>query len=230
MSSDSNIIDYRGVEIHRKEHVVLKSVDFSVKPGELLFLTGKVGSGKSSLLKSVYGEVPIEDGEAEVLGYDLTKLKAKQIAPLRRKIGIVFQDFRLLGDRSVRDNLDFVLRATGWKDVNQREDQITGVLKRVGMENKGSKLPHELSGGEQQMVVIARAILNNPELILADEPTGNLDPEATVQVMKCLREISSKGTAVVVATHNMSLIGSCKARIYDCSDKGVREIKISIDN
>ena len=170
-----SIVKYENVEILRKEHVVLKSVNLTIEPGQFTYIIGKVGSGKSSLLKSMYAEIPIESGEAKVLEYDLTTLKRKQIPMLRREIGIVFQDFQLLTDRTVYDNLMFVLQATGWKDKTEMDDRIEEVLKEVGMLTKSYKMPHELSGGEQQRIVIARALLNKPKLILADEPTGNLD-------------------------------------------------------
>ncbi|WP_302314143.1 cell division ATP-binding protein FtsE, partial [uncultured Muribaculum sp.] len=169
-----SIVKYENVEILRKEHVVLKSVNLTIEPGQFTYIIGKVGSGKSSLLKSMYAEIPIESGEAKVLEYDLTTLKRKQIPMLRREIGIVFQDFQLLTDRTVYDNLMFVLQATGWKDKTEMDDRIEEVLKEVGMLTKSYKMPHELSGGEQQRIVIARALLNKPKLILADEPTGNL--------------------------------------------------------
>ncbi|MDE6042174.1 MAG: ATP-binding cassette domain-containing protein, partial [Muribaculaceae bacterium] len=169
-----SIIEYKDVELLRKEHVVLKHVGFSVEPGEMVYLIGTVGSGKSTLLKSLYAEVPPAAGEARVFDYDLCTLRRKQVPMLRRKIGIVFQDFQLLMDRNVYANLEFVLRATGWKEAAAREERIDKVLAEVGMANKSYKMPHELSGGEQQRIVIARALLNSPDLILADEPTGNL--------------------------------------------------------
>ena len=171
------LIDYKNVEILRRDYLVLKDVSFQVGEGELVYIVGKVGSGKSSLLKTMYADVPIVSGEAEVLGYDLINLKRRQVPALRRRIGVVFQDFQLLTDRSVEDNLDFVLRATGMNSREERAERIRAVLDTVGMTNKAYKMPHELSGGEQQRVVIARAMLNTPSLILADEPTGNLDPE-----------------------------------------------------
>ncbi|WP_301756248.1 cell division ATP-binding protein FtsE, partial [uncultured Muribaculum sp.] len=179
-----SIVKYENVEILRKEHVVLKSVNLTIEPGQFTYIIGKVGSGKSSLLKSMYAEIPIESGEAKVLEYDLTTLKRKQIPMLRREIGIVFQDFQLLTDRTVYDNLMFVLQATGWKDKTEMDDRIEEVLKEVGMLTKSYKMPHELSGGEQQRIVIARALLNKPKLILADEPTGNLDPDTGEQIVR----------------------------------------------
>lgn len=220
MEEKHKIVDYKGVEILRKEYVVLKNVDLCVRAGELVYLIGKVGAGKSSLLKTMYVEVPVASaGRAEVLGYDLTDIKRKQIPFLRRKIGIVFQDFRLLTDRNVHDNLEFVLKATGWKVKHEIEDRIIDVLRGVGMETKAYKMPHELSGGEQQRVVIARAMLNSPELLLADEPTGNLDPDSGESVMARLAEIALSGKAVIVATHNLSLIEKFPGRVIECVDK-----------
>lgn len=202
----STIIDYQNVDVLRKEHVVLKDVSFKVDSGEFIYLIGKVGSGKSSLLKTMYAEVPVTKGEARVFDYDLLQIKRSQIPFLRRSIGIVFQDFQLLFDRSVFENLNFVLSATGWRDKAEREARVDQALRRVGMVKKSYKLPHELSGGEQQRVVIARALLNNPQLIIADEPTGNLDPETGEQIVAQLHDIAADGTAVIIATHNYSLI------------------------
>lgn len=218
-----NIINYSGVELHRNDVVVLKNVNLKVSAGEFVYLTGKVGSGKSSLLKSFYSEIPIAAGNAEVLGYDLVSIKRKCIPDLRREIGIVFQDFRLLPDRSVYDNLMFVLNATGWKDKIQRNSRIEQVLREVGMLNKSYKMPHELSGGEQQRIVMARAMLNNPKLILADEPTGNLDPETGALIMQRFKEIAEAGTAVIVATHNLSLAEQFLSRIIKCENRHIIE-------
>ncbi len=214
-----SIIEYKNVEILRKEHVVLKDVSFSVEPGEFVYLIGRVGSGKSSLLKSIYAEVPVETGEARVFDYDLRSIKRKQIPYLRRGIGIVFQDFQLLSDRTVYANLEFVLEATGWRDAHKRDDRINEVLRRVGMVNKSYKMPHELSGGEQQRVVIARALLNSPELILADEPTGNLDPDTSAQIVAHLHEIASKGTTVIMATHNLAFLDTFAGRTMRIESK-----------
>jgi len=213
------IVKYRDVEILRKEHVVLKNVSFELKDGEFLYLIGKVGSGKSSLLKSIYSEIPINEGNAKVFDYDLTRIKRKDIPMLRREIGIVFQDFQLLTDRNVYDNLLFVLDATGWKKRADIDERIEKVLKQVGMLNKSYKMPHELSGGEQQRIVIARALLNKPRLILADEPTGNLDPETSEQIVHHLHEISANGTAVIMATHNMALVQQFPGRVLRCEGK-----------
>ena len=188
----TKIVEYSRVEILRKELVVLKNVTFSINKGEFAYLVGRVGSGKSSLLKSMYAEIPIPEGDAKVLEYDLTDIKRRDVPMLRRKMGIVFQDFQLLTDRSVYDNLKFVLQATGWKGKGEINDRIEEALNSVGMSNKSYKMPHELSGGEQQRIVIARALLNHPQLVLADEPTGNLDPETGRQIVSLLYEIRGK--------------------------------------
>ena len=217
----TKIVDYKNVEIHRKELVVLKNVIFSLNSGEFVYLIGRVGSGKSSLMKSMYSEIPIIEGEASVLDYDLTSIKKKDIPYLRRRIGIVFQDFQLLTDRSVYDNLLFVLEATGWKDKNEIEERIESALQQVGMSNKSYKMPHELSGGEQQRIVIARALLNKPTLVLADEPTGNLDPDTGNQIVSLLHEIAENGTTVIMATHNLNLIEQFPGKVIRCEDKQV---------
>lgn len=219
------LIDYSGVQLHRNNIVVLKDICLTVSPGELVYLTGKVGSGKSSFLKSLYAEIPIISGTAEVLGRDMMSIRRKDIPSLRREIGIVFQDFRLLHDRSVYDNLMFVLDATGWKDRNEKENRLECVLKEVGMLNKSYKMPQELSGGEQQRIVMARAMLNNPKLILADEPTGNLDPETGARIMMRFHEIAESGTSVIVATHNQSILKQFPSRILRCFDKHMEEIE-----
>ena len=219
----AKVIEYRDVEILRQELTVLKNVNLSVEEGEFVYLIGKVGSGKSSLIKTMYAEIPIESGEAKVFDYDLAEIRRRDVPMLRRKIGVVFQDFQLLTDRSVADNLLFVLKATGWKDKEEMQERIDEVLKQVGMENKSYKMPHELSGGEQQRVVIARSILNKPKLILADEPTGNLDPETGHQIVLLLRGIAEKGTAVIMATHNINLVEAFPGRVIKCEDKKVVE-------
>ena len=213
------IVDYKKVEILRKEHVVLKDVNLEIESGEFTYIIGRVGSGKSSLLKSMFAEIPIEMGEAHVLDYDLMNIKRKMIPMLRREIGIVFQDFQLLTDRSVYDNLLFVLKATGWKNKTDMDDRIEEVLKEVGMLTKSYKMPHELSGGEQQRIVIARALLNKPKLILADEPTGNLDPATGEQIVRYLHDIAQEGTAVIMATHNLSFVEQFPGRVLRCDDK-----------
>ncbi len=215
----SVIIQYKNVDIARKELVVLKHVDFKIEPSEFVYLIGRVGSGKSSLLKTMYAEVPVAAGDARVLDFDLSSIRRKDIPMLRRRIGIVFQDFQLLTDRNVFANLEFVLDATGWRNKADKEQRIEEVLREVGMTNKSYKMPHELSGGEQQRIVIARALLNKPELILADEPTGNLDPETGRQIINSLYDIAASGTAVVVATHNLSMLDRFPGRVLRCADK-----------
>ena len=210
------ILEYKNVDIYHREMIVLSDVNLSVEAGQYIYLCGKVGSGKSSLLKTMYAELPVKNGEARIFDYDLLKIKKKDIPLLRRKVGIVFQDFQLLPDRSVYDNLEFVLRATGWKKKRQIDDQIKFVLDTVGMPNKGYKWPHQLSGGEQQRIVIARALLNSPQLILADEPTGNLDPETGSELMQLLHSISAGGTAVLMATHNMQFVDQFPGKKYIC--------------
>ncbi len=221
----SAIIDYKNVEVLRKELLVLKNVNFTLEEGQFVYLIGRVGSGKSSLMKTMYAEVPIEMGEARIFDYDLTSIRRKDVPMLRRKIGVVFQDFQLLSDRSVYDNLLFVLKATGWKAKADIEERINDVLREVGMENKSYKMPHELSGGEQQRIAIARALLNRPKLILADEPTGNLDQETGHQIMTLLHRISAEGTAVIMATHNIQLTEDFPARVVKCEDKNVIDVK-----
>ena len=218
------LIDYKNVEILRRDYLVLKDVSFQVGEGELVYIVGKVGSGKSSLLKTMYADVPIVSGEAEVLGYDLINLKRRQVPALRRRIGVVFQDFQLLTDRSVEDNLDFVLRATGMNSREERAERIRAVLDTVGMTNKAYKMPNELSGGEQQCVVIARAMLNTPSLILADEPTGNLDPETGESIFALLNSIATEGTSVLIATHNHSLIDRYPGRVLLVEDHLLSEL------
>lgn len=214
-----SIVDYSDVELLRNELVVLKHVNVSLEVGEFVYLIGKVGSGKSTLLKSMYAEIPVQGGSARVLDFDLNAIRRADIPMLRRQIGIVFQDFQLLTDRNVYQNLRFVLDATGWRNADEKEERIDTVLKRVGMANKSYKMPHELSGGEQQRIVIARALLNNPRLILADEPTGNLDPATGDSIVRTLREIAETGTAVVMATHNLQLVEQYPARVMQCADK-----------
>lgn len=226
MDIDNRLIDYKNVEIHRRWLVALKNVNLHLDAGEVLYVIGKVGSGKSSLLKSLYAEVPIAEGEATVLGRDLKKIKGKDIAMLRRNMGVVFQDFQLLTDRTVHENLEFVLHATGWKDKYEIEDRINSVLKEVGMGNKSYKMPHELSGGEQQRIVMARAMLNRPALIIADEPTGNLDPETGTQIIGRLHEIAKGGVGVIIATHNLSLLEKFPARMVKCENKTLIDIDV----
>ena len=198
----SQLISYKNVEICQEEQIILRDVNLDVTSGEMIYLLGRVGSGKSSLMKTLYAELPIEGDRADVLGYDLLTIKRRDIPYLRRKVGVVFQDFQLLSDRNVEDNLLFVLQATGWKDKQLMRNNIHDVLLQVGMAEKAYKMPHQLSGGEQQRVVIARALLNAPGLILADEPTGNLDPETSRGIMELLYSISQAGMTVIMSTHN----------------------------
>ena len=216
-------INYRNVEIRQQEMIVLEEVDLKIQPGEFVYLIGKVGSGKSSLLKTMYGELDIHSGDAEVLGYDMTHIRRKQIPALRKRIGIVFQDFQLLTDRNIRNNLDFVLKATGWNDKRHRQQRIAEVLEQVGMSTKGYKMPHELSGGEQQRIVIARAILNTPDIILADEPTGNLDPETGRQIVELLRNICAQGSTVIMTTHNLQLLEEFPGKVFRCENHRIVE-------
>lgn len=212
------IVEINNADIFQSKNLVLSNVNLTIDKGEFVYLIGKTGSGKSSLLKTIYGDVELLQGSAGVAGYQLNHIKDKEIPFLRRKLGIVFQDFQLLTDRSVNANLMFVLQATGWKEKNKMKDRITEVLEKVGLATKGFKMPHELSGGEQQRVVIARALLNHPEMILADEPTGNLDPETSEGIMKLLMDISSNGCSVLMATHNYTLIEKFPARIIKCEN------------
>lgn len=216
------LINYKNVDVIRgNAFIVLKDVSFEINRGDLIYVVGKVGCGKSSLLKTLYAEVPVCKGEAQVLDFDMTKLKKKHIPTLRRRLGIVFQDFRLLPDRSVYDNLNFVLRATEYGSKSERDKRIDEVLGIVGLQNKSYKMPHELSGGEQQRVAIARALLNDPEIILADEPTGNLDPETGTMIFELLNKIAKQGKAVIISTHNHSLVDKFPGKVLLCEDKKV---------
>ena len=223
-NSERRLIDYRHVTVNQQELCILENIDFHLDAGEFVYLIGKVGSGKTSLLRTFYSELALHDGEAWVLGHNMLTIKRKHIPALRRKLGIVFQDFQLLIDRTVTENLDFVLRATGWKNKLARENRINEVLELVGMSTKGYKLPHQLSGGEQQRIVIARAILNNPEIILADEPTGNLDIETSRHIVELLRDISSRGTAVVMTTHNLQLLQEYPGIVYRCDKHQIEDV------
>ncbi len=214
-----HIIDLQHTNIAQKNNVVLTDVNITVDKGEFVYLIGKTGSGKSSLLKTLYGELPAQGGTASMVGYDLTDLRRSDIPMLRRKIGIVFQDFQLLYDRSVEDNLKFVLRATGWDDKQTIDKRIDETLEHVGLSTTLRKsMPHQLSGGEQQSVAIARALLNNPAIILADEPTGNLDPDTTIDIVRLLRRISDNGQSVVMATHNYTLMQKYPSRVIRCEN------------
>lgn len=212
------IIQTENISIFQRHNLVLTNVSLKIDKGELVYLLGKTGSGKSSLLKSLYADISLKEGSATVAGYNLTTIKRKDIPFLRRKLGIIFQDFQLLTDRSVNDNLLFVLRATGWKEKDKMQKRMQEVLEKVNLTTKGFKMPHELSGGEQQRVAIARALLNDPELILADEPTGNLDPETSEGIMKLLLEISKNGRAVLIATHDMMMYQKFPSRVVRCEN------------
>ena len=218
------IIELTGCSIWQQNHLVLSKVNLRVGKGEFIYLVGRVGSGKSSLIKTINAQIPLKEGVGLVAGYDLSKIRKKQVPYLRRKIGIVFQDFQLLTDRSVNENLEFVLRATGWKNKTDINKRIGEVLEKVGLGLKGYKMPHQLSGGEQQRVVIGRALLNDPEIVLADEPTGNLDPETSEGILKLLTDISKTGRAVVVATHNYTLLKKFSARTLKCENGALRDV------
>lgn len=220
------LINYQKVNIYQKDGIlVLKDVDFHVDEGEFIYIIGRVGAGKSSLLKTLYFELDVEEAEeAFVLNHDLRGLKRKYIPALRRQMGIIFQDFQLLGDRTVHDNLKFVLRATGWKNKQEIEERINDVLEDVEMQDFAYRFPHELSGGEQQRIAIARAILNKPKVIIADEPTGNLDPETASNILQLLRQVTQTGTAVVMTTHNIPLLSQFPGIVYRCADSQLEEI------
>jgi len=210
---DSPVISISNISVYRDKILTLSEVGMEVYPGEFVYLVGKTGSGKSSLLKTLYAELPVEEGSAKIAGFDLNKIRASEVPFLRRKIGIVFQDFQLLTDRSINANLEFVMQATGWKGKDQISKRTDEVLATVGIPAKGFKMPHELSGGEQQRACIARALINNPEIILADEPTGNLDPDTSGEIISVLYQIGKEGTAVILATHNYNLIEKFPGRV-----------------
>jgi cell division transport system ATP-binding protein len=216
-------ISLKDVSIYQDNALILSRVNLEVKKGEFLYLMGKTGSGKSSLLETLYAELPLTEGEGRIAEFDLKTLKKKQIPLLRRKLGIIFQDFQLLNDRTVKENLLFVLRATGWNDNARMLDRVNDVLDKVALQTKGFKMPHELSGGEQQRVAIARALLNDPEIILADEPTGNLDPDTSEDIMKLLIDISRTGRSIILATHNLLLTQRFPARTLRCEKGEVLE-------
>jgi len=219
------LIDYQKVNIYQDDVCVLRDVDFHVNEGEFIYIIGKVGSGKSSLLKTTYCELDVDEAaKAEVLGRNLVGLRRKEIPALRREMGIVFQNFQLLHDRTVNGNMQFVLKATGWKDKQERVERIDEVLDAVGMKDKKSKMPHELSGGEQQRVAIARALLNRPKIIVADEPTGNLDPETASNIISLLKGIAAQGTAIVMTTHNIPMLDKFPGTVYRCKDGAFTDV------
>lgn len=218
------VLQLQNVSIYQRSNLILSDVNLTIYKGELVYLIGKTGTGKSSLMKLLYGDLPLTKGKGTVVDFDLAKLREKDIPFLRRKLGVVFQDFKLLTDRNVNDNLAFVLRATGWKDKKEIERRIEEVLTKVRMKTKGFKYPHELSGGEQQRVAIARALLNDPELILADEPTGNLDPETSVEVMKVLKEINASGRTILMATHDYTLLLKFPSKTLKCDNEKVFQV------
>ncbi len=222
--SEQAVLKLKNASIFQRENLILSDVNVTVNQGDFLYLIGKTGSGKSSFMKTLYGDIPLQEGEGEIVGFDLVKLKEKQIPFLRRKLGVVFQDFKLLNDRTVRDNLVFVLKATGWKEKTRIDAKIDEVLNKVGMKSKGFKYPYQLSGGEQQRVSIARALLNDPELILADEPTGNLDPQTSVEVMEVLQEINKNGNTILMATHDYALLLKYPSKTLKCDGNQVFEV------
>ncbi|WP_136464868.1 cell division ATP-binding protein FtsE [Flagellimonas onchidii] len=218
------ILKLQDVAVFQKENLILKEVSLEVKKGEFVYVIGKTGSGKSSFMKMLYADIPLRQGAGSIVDFDLKNLQEKEIPFLRRKLGIVFQDFKLLPDRNVNNNLRFVLKATGWTDAGKMDAKIEEVLDKVGMKTKGFKFPHELSGGEQQRIAIARALLNDPELILADEPTGNLDPQTSVEVMKVLQDINQNGRTIIMATHDYALILKYPHKTLKCDGSKVFEV------
>ncbi|MCW8980927.1 MULTISPECIES: ATP-binding cassette domain-containing protein [Altibacter] len=218
------VLFLKDASIFQRENLILSDVNVTVEKGEFVYLIGKTGTGKSSFMKTLYGDLPLQKGEGAIVGYDLPTLKEKDIPFLRRKLGVVFQDFKLLNDRTVRDNLWFVLTATGWKDKVAMETRINDVLDKVGMKTKAFKFPYQLSGGEQQRVAIARALLNDPELILADEPTGNLDPQTSVEVMEVLQEINKNGNTILMATHDYALLLKYPSKTLKCDESQIFEV------
>jgi cell division transport system ATP-binding protein len=221
---ENHVIELVGAEIRQHENVIIRDANFTLSEGEFVYLVGKTGSGKSSLLKTLYAALPLQTGQGNCCGFDLTQIKRKQIPFLRRKLGIVFQDFELLSDRSVSDNLEFVLRATGWSDNKAMVSRIGSVLELVGLDHTEHKMPHELSGGEQQRVAIARALLNTPQLILADEPTGNLDPKTSLEIFNLLIAISQSGTAILMASHDVATMQNFQCRTLVCDHQELREV------
>ena len=218
------ILQLKDVSIYQGDSLVLSKVNVKINKGEFVYLIGKTGTGKSSFMKTLYGDLPLTEGEGHIVDFDLKTLKENDIPYLRRKLGVVFQDFKLLSDSTINENLLFVLRATGWKDKNEMNNRVEEVLSKVDMKTKGFKYPHELSGGEQQRVAIARALLNNPELILADEPTGNLDPQTSIEVMEVLQEINKNGNTILMATHDYALLLKYPSKTLKCEESQVFEV------
>lgn len=218
------ILQFKNASIYQGDSLVLTDVNVEINKGDFVYLIGKTGSGKSSFMKTLYGDLPLTKGEGHIVDYNLKTLKEKEIPFLRRKLGVVFQDFKLLSDRTINDNLLFVLKATGWKDKAEMKTRIEDVLNKVDMKTKGFKFPHELSGGEQQRIAIARALLNNPELILADEPTGNLDPQTSVEVMEVLQDINKNGNTILMATHDYALLLKYPSKTLKCDNNEVYEV------
>ena len=223
---DKPIILLEGVNLHQDERLIFDNINLSVSAGDFIYLVGETGSGKSSLVKSLYAEIKVSTGNISVAGYNLNKIEKKEIPSLRRNLGIVFQDFQLLSDRSLNDNLEFVLKATGWNKKEEISKRIEEVLESVHLEEFNNKMPHELSGGEKQRAAIARSLLNNPKVILADEPTGSLDPKKSEKIIELLKEINEKGTTILIATHDYEIIKKFNSRIIKCSEKKLHEITI----
>ena len=219
-----SVLSLKNVSIYQSHKVILSNINFEVKHGEFIYIIGKTGTGKSSFIKTLYADLPLTTGEGHIVEYDLVNLKEKDIPYLRRKIGIVFQDFQLLPDRTVSANMLFVLKATGWTDATEMQNKIDEVLDKVGMKGFANKMPHQLSGGEQQRVAIARALLNDPEFILADEPTGNLDPQTSVEVLDVLRKINANGKTVIMATHDYALLMKFPSKTLKCEDGSIFEV------
>lgn len=218
------VLSLKNVTIYQENKVILSQINLEVKEGEFLYIIGKTGTGKSSFMKTLYADLPLTEGQSNIVNFDLATLKEDDIPYLRRKLGIVFQDFKLLPDRTVNDNMIFVLKATGWIDLTEMQNKIDEVLDKVDMKSFASKMPHQLSGGEQQRVAIARALLNDPELILADEPTGNLDPQTSIEVMEVLRKINASGKTVIMATHDYALLMKYPSKTLKCEDSNIFEV------